>query len=429
MNLTRFPLFFTEKRYFFLENAGIFDFGPREVTATDTPLMKVFFSRRIGLGPEGEQVPIDWGARLTGRVGDWSFGLLDVQSDATVVGDGVAVPRDNWAALRVTRNFGQRSSFGAILTQRHNGGNDNRVYGFDLSYKPTAQVGFEGYVAGSDNSRPEGESDWSGGGAAIFSGSVWQGRLGFDRIGEDFDPEAGFLLRRGVDRYLARVAYEPRPHDPRLLNLHFEVDSRVFANLGGKVESERHRFDFLGLRTGQASEAVLYLADNFERLASPFTIAPGVAIAPGEYRFDDVGLRYLTHSSRPLSIEGNVELGDFYDGQHVSSSFTLRLRPSRYLRSETVWQLEDVRLPAGDFTANILRQRFALALTPWLLTNVFLQYNDLTDVASLNVRFNWTYRPGSDVYLVYNQRWTTVSSSSARDDWQVQAKVTYLFQR
>ena len=156
VNLTRFPLFFPEKRYFFLENAGIFDFGPREVASTDTPLMKVFFSRRIGLGPDGEQVPIDWGARLTGRLGEWSFGLLDVQSDATVVGDGVAVPRDNWAALRVTRNFGQRSSFGAILTQRHNGDNDNRAYGFDLSYKPTAKLGFEGYVAGSDNSQARG---------------------------------------------------------------------------------------------------------------------------------------------------------------------------------------------------------------------------------------------------------------------------------
>ena len=88
-----------------------------------------------------------------------------------------------------------------------------------------------------------------------------------------------------------------------------------------------------------------------------------------------------------------------------------------------------MRLPAGDFTANILRQRFALALTPRLLTNVFLQYNDLTDVASLNVRFNWTYRPGSDVYLVYTQRWKTAASASARDDWQIQAKLTYLFQR
>jgi hypothetical protein len=183
------------------------------------------------------------------------------------------------------------------------------------------------------------------------------------------------------------------------------------------------------VRTSKASEATLYLADNFERLAAPFAIAPGIVVPPGEYRFDDVGVRYLTHSSRPLSVEGTAEVGDFYDGQRVSSSFTLRLRPNRYLRSESVWQLEDVRLPAGDFTANILRQRFALALTPRLLTNVFLQYNDLTDVASLNVRFNWTYRPGSDVYLVFNERWKTAATSSARNDWQIQAKLTYLFQR
>jgi hypothetical protein len=253
--------------------------------------------------------------------------------------------------------------------------------------------------------------------------------LGIDHIGEDFDPEEGFLLRKGIDRYLARAPYEPRPRDPRLLNLHFEVDSRVYRNADGRVESEAHRFDVVGLRTSKASEAYLYLADYFERLAAPFAIAPGVTIAPGAYRYNDVGVRYLTHSSRPVSVEGTAECGDFYDGQHLSNSFTLRLRPNRYLRSETVWQLETVRLPAGDFTANILRQRFALALTPRLLTNIFLQYNELADVASLNVRFNWTYRPGSDVYLVYTQRWQTASSSSVRDDWQVQAKVTYLFQR
>ncbi len=429
VNLTRFPLFFPEKRYFFLENAGIFDFGPSAVTSTDTPLLKVFFSRRIGLGPNGEQVPIDWGTRLTGRLGEWSFGLLDVQSDATVVGDGLAVPRDNWAALRVTRNFGRRSSFGAIVTQRHNGDNDNRAFGFDLSYKPTPKLGFEGYVAGSDNTRPEGKSDWSGGAAAIWTGSVLMGRLGVDHIGEDFDPEAGFLLRKGVDRYVARAAYEPRPRVWRLLNLHFEVDSRVYRSVSGKVESEAHRVDLVGLRTSKASEAYLYFADYFERLSAPFTIAPGVTIAPGAYRFDDVGLRYLTHSSRPLSVEGALEYGDVSDGQHLSSRLTLRLRPNRFLRSETAWQIEDVRLPAGDFTANILRQRFALALTPRLLTNVFVQYNEQAKVASLNVRFNWTYRPGSDVYLVYTQRWKTAASSSVRDDWQVQAKVTYLFQR
>jgi hypothetical protein len=427
VNLTRFPLFFPEKRYFFLENAGIFDFGPREPTAADTPVMKLFFSRRIGLGPNGEEVPIEWGARTTGRVGGWSFGLLDVQADAAVVGS-TAVPRDNWATARVTRNFGQRSSFGAIATQRYNSGNTNRAYGADLSFKPTLKLTFAGYAAGSDNTRPGGASDWAAGGSAAFSGAEWMAHAGFDRIGEEFDPEAGFLLRRGVDRFVERVAWEPRPALRRVMNLHFEIDSRVYTDLSGGVQSERHRLDFLGLRTDKASEAYLYAADNFERLDVPFAIAPGVVIPPGGYRFDDAGVRYLTHSSRPVSVEGVAEAGGFYDGTHLSSSFTLRLRPNRFLRSESVWQVDDVRLPAGEFTANVLRQRFALALTPRLLTNAYLQYSDLDDLLSLNVRFNWTYRPGSDVYLVFNQRWAG-RDSSVRDDWQLQAKLTYLFQR
>ncbi len=426
-NLTRFPLFFPEKRYFFLENAGIFDFGPREATTTDTPLMKVFFSRRIGLGPNGEAVPIEWGARTTGRVGDWSFGLLDVQTDATVLG-ATRVPRDNWATARVTRNFGRRSSFGAIVTQRHNEGNTNLVYGADVSYKPTAKVTLAGYGAASDDTRPGGASDWTAGGAAIFTGTEWTAHLGLDRIGEDFDPQSGFLLRRGVDRYVGRVMWEPRPALRRVMNLHFEVDSRTFTDMQGAIESERHRFDLFGLRTAEASEAYLYVADNFERLVTPFTISAGVAIAPGEYRFDDVGVRYLTHSSRPVSVEGAVEAGEFYDGHHVNSAATLKLRISRHLRAETFWQIDVVRLPAGDFTANVLRERLMFALTPRLLTNVYLQYNQLADLVSLNARLNWTYRPGSDVYLVYSQRWAG-AGSAVRDDWQVQAKATYLFQR
>jgi Domain of unknown function (DUF5916)/Carbohydrate family 9 binding domain-like len=427
VNLTRFPLFFPEKRYFFLENAGIFDFGTREAGAGDAPLMKLFFSRRIGLAGNGEEVPIDWGVRTTGRAGPWSFGLLDVQNAAGALG-GASLPRDNWATARLTRNFGQRSSFGAILTQRYNSGNTNRAYGFDVSYKPTARLGFTGYAAGSDNSSPEGVSDWSAGGATSFTGAVWNAQLGFDHVGEDFDPEAGFLLRRGVDRYLGRVAWEPRPELPRIMNLHFELDSRVYTDLRGRVESERHRLDLVGLRTTRASEAYLYVASNFERLETPFAIAPGVVIAPGEYRFDDVGIRYLTHSSRPVSVEGIAAAGQFYDGSHLSSSFTLRLRPNRHLRSESVWQVDDVRLPAGDFRVNVVRQRLAFALSPRLLTNVYLQYSDLDDLVSLNLRFNWTYRPGSDVYVVFNQRWGG-ATSALPDDWQLQAKLTYLFQR
>jgi hypothetical protein len=427
VNLTRFPLFFPEKRYFFLENAGIFDFGTREASAGDAPLMKLFFSRRIGLGANGEEVPVEWGVRTTGRAGAWSFGVLDVQSDSAVVGAST-LPRDNWAAARLTRNFGQRSSIGAIFTQRHNSAYVNRAYGLDLSYKPTARLAFTGYTAGSHDSGSTGASDWSAGGAASFTGAVWTAHGSFDRVGEEFDPEAGFLLRQGVNRYVGRVAWEPRPKLARVMNLHFEADSRVYTDLAGRVESDRHRLDLFGLRDKKASEAYLYVASNFERLEQPFGIAPGVVIPPGEYRFTDAGVRYLTHSSRPVSVEGVASAGEFYDGSHLSSSFTLRLRPSRHLRSESVWVIDDVRMPSGNFTANVLRQRLAFALTPRLLTNVYVQYNALNDIASLNVRFNWMYKPGSDIFVVYNQSWAG-SGSTARDDWQLQAKLTYLFQR
>ena len=133
----------------------------------------------------------------------------------------------------------------------------------------------------------------------------WNARLGRRPHRRGLRPRgrASCCARASIATWRASPTSRARA-DPHLLNLHFEVDSRVFRDLEGVVESECHRFDFFGLRTSKASEAYLYLADYFERLAAPFAIAPGVTIAPGEYRFDDVGLRYLTHSSRPVSVEG-----------------------------------------------------------------------------------------------------------------------------
>ena len=194
------------------------------------------------------------------------------------------------------------------------------------------------------------------------------------------------------------------------------------------MESDRHRLDLFGLRNKRASEAYLYVASNFERLELPFGIAPGVVDPPGEYRFSDVGVRYLTHSGRPVSVEGVASAGEFYDGTHLSSSFTLRLRPSRHLRSESVWVVDDVKLSSGNFTANVLRQRLAFALTPRLLTNVYVQYSDLNDLASVNVRFDSMYRPGSDIYIVYNQSWAGAAPRRATTG-SCRPSSTYLFQR
>ncbi len=436
VNLTRFSLFFPEKREFFLENAGIFDFGPRDTgiwtpgVGRDAPLLKVFFSRRIGLSPGGEEVPIQWGARLTGRAGGWNVGALDVQTDEVDVGAPVSVPRNNWGTLRTTRNFGERSSVGAIFTQRYASENTNRVFGADLDYKPTPNLGTYTYVAGSDNTGFGMASDWAAGTAASWDGQSWDWRVGFDRIGEDFDPQVGFLLRRGVHRYDGRATYEPRPTIPRIMNLHFEYSGQMYTDLAGQMETQRHRLDVFGLRTASADEATLYGTYGFERLFEPFEIVPGVVIPQGDHSFPAAGVRFLTHSSRPVSVEGLVEAGQFYDGNRFGGEFLLRLRPNRFLRAETAWVFDDVEVSGGEFTSQVIRQRFAVALTPRVLSSFFVQYNHLAELWSVNFRFNWIYRPGSDLFVVYRQTWdTSGNSASPRLDRRFIVKFTYLFQR
>jgi hypothetical protein len=449
-NLTRFSLFQAEKREFFLENAGIFEFGPGAVgngalsvmslgalsfggsgSSGSAPLMKVFHSRTIGIGPSGEVVPIDFGARTTGRIGEWNIGLLDVQTGGADLASGNGeIPDTNFGAMRVSRNIGERSTVGMIFTRRADGDNTNSAFGLDLHLRPSRKLAVDAYAVGTDNSRAAGTRDWSAGLVTTWNASAWHAQAGWVRVGDDFDPEMGFLLRRGVHRYNGRVTYEPWPKVPSLLNLHFELDAQLYTGLDGQTETEEYRLDFFGLRTKSAAEGKVFVAQTFDALRSPFQIAPGVVIPAGDYRFSDAGLSFLTHSSRPVSVEGQLLAGSFYDGHRQSGSVLLRLRPNRHIRSETTFEVNNVELGAGEFVGKIFRERFAYAFNPKLLANLFLQYNDLSDIVSANLRFSWNYRPGSDIFLVYNQTWDAPNLGNlTRKDRQLMLKVTYLFQR
>ena len=452
-NLTRFSLFQAEKREFFLENSGIFEFGPGAAGAGalsvmsvaalsfgssgssgSAPLLKLFHSRRIGIDARGGKVPIDFGVRTTGRLGRWNMGLLDVQTDLGPVPlAGARFPRTNFGAFRVSRNLAARSTIGMIYTDRNGGANGNRSYGGDLHLRPNKSLAIDSYAAGTDTSGTRTTTvkrDWSAGLITTWNGPIWHAQGGWVHIGEDFDPQMGFLLRRGIDRYNARVTAEPFVKRAGILNLHFEIDSAVYAGLDGRVETEEYRLDLGGLRTRAGHEVKAFVTQTYDAPSAPFTIAPRVSIPVGAYRFNATGVSFLTHASRPLSVEGQFLSGEFYDGERTSGNLTLRIRPNRFLRSETTTEINDVTLGAGAFVSKVYRQRLAMALTPQVLANLFVQYNDLSQVASVNCRFSWNYRPGSDIFLVYNQTWDGPSVNALnRRDRQVMLKATRLFQR
>ena len=449
-NLTRFSLFQAEKREFFLENSGIFEFGPgapgagslsvmsvgalsfgSSGSSGNAPLLKLFHSRQIGIDTNGNKVPIDFGVRTTGRLGRYNVGVLDVQTDTGPLPRvGTPFPRTNFAAVRVSRNLAGRSAIGMIYTDRSGGGDGNRSYGVDLHLRPNKALALDGYAARTDTSGAKDLNDWSAGLITTWNGSVWHAQGGWVHIGKEFEPQMGFLLRRGIDRYNGRVTAEPFVRKAGILNLHFEVDAAVYKALDGRVETEEYRLDVVGLRTPAGHEAKAFVTQTYDSPAAPFPIGRGVSVAVGDYRFNATGVSFLTHASRPVSVEGQFLSGEFYDGERTSGNVTLRIRPNRFLRSETTTEINDVKLGAGSFVSKVYRQRLAMALTPQVLANVFVQYNDLSQVASVNARFNWHYRPGSDIFLVYNQTWDGPSVSSLiRRDKQLMLKVTRLLQR
>ncbi len=423
VNLTRFPLFFPEKRDFFLENAGVFKFGP------GAPQLGLFFSRRIGIDG-GRQVPLDLGARLTGRVGPWTLGLLEVLTEDLAAEDGAeAVPKTSWSVARIKRDLGQRSNVGAMLTQRDpSGGDSDRSWGIDLNLNPTKRLKLTAFAAGTEGNETQ---DTAAGASARWQSSVWEVSAAAKEIGDDFAPAMGFVSRRGVRRYDTYVKWAPRTAGKGAIeSFFFDLRTNMFTDLEGRIESRTIDYNPFGIRWKQGHFFTFFGNLRRERLTEPFEISDGVLIAPGDYHFEDFGAFFSSDGSRPLSIETSAFGGSFYDGDRLSGQFTLLFRPSKHLFSETSWSYNDIDLPAGEFSTELIRQRISVPINPDLQINAFVQYSDAQDLTALNLRLRWIYRPGSDLFVVYNQTWDApgLSQLSPRDR-QLSVKWTYLLQR
>lgn len=413
VNLTRFSLFLPEKREFFLENAGIFEFGPRYPFGP--PLFRPFFSRRVGLGPEGEPVPIEFGGRLTGRTGPWSLGVLGSQTED-----------DNWGVLRVKRRAGERTEVGVVAT--HHDGPEGRssLYGADADWRSaSSRLKVRGFWAGSDD--PQEGSDWAGSVGAFYRGPTLRWNLEALQIGDGFEAEAGFLRRRGIRRLAPSLTWVPRPDVPGIRNLFFEGRGEVYTDLDGEVQSSYYGADLFGFRTNGDDSLSVYAEQSYERLDEPFEVRPGVVIPAGEYRWDHEGIWFETNASRPVSLEAWYQAGGFFDGERTAHGTTLRLRPSRFLSSESGWDRNRIELPGGAFTTNLFREKLQVNLTPDLSSGAFVQFSDAAELLAANLRIGWTYKPGADVFLVFNQTWDAPTLGLRQErDRQMILKMTYL---
>jgi hypothetical protein len=408
VNLSRFSLFFPEKRPFFLEGSNLFEFGHGLNIGDDGNLSTQFvpyFSRRIGL-VDGQIVPINAGAKLIGHIGDFSLGLLDVET-----GDDVVAPGTNLAVARAAYDLNEEFRIGTLLTHGDpRGAGDNSYAGLDgvwrtSQFRGDKNLTVSGWYGHSYGDLVPGEAD--GYGAAVeYPNDLWYGFLKVNEFGDALDPALGFLPRPGTRQYLGIALYRPRPQGgvfDRVRQFQFGGEYIQVDDLEGIPESKE-----LALLPFRMTTESGYFFDpvfvaDYEALAEPFTLAPGVTIPAGEYRFNRYSIRGNTPESRPLVFYGNVSGGDFYTGTLKSTSLELTwTSPDGKLQFGVENENNFGYLPQGDFIIRLTQVNATWSFTPDLALSTFLQHDSLTDEIGINARLQWIIQPGRELFVVFN---------------------------
>ena len=405
VNLDRFSLFFPEKRPFFLENAGIFAVSNvRQVAGSNPAQTELFFSRRIGIGPGGYEIPIVGGARMSGKAsGSVSVGLLNMQ---TAEVGGVA-PANNFTVARVYRDLPNASKIGALFTNRQAtgdrmGDNDyNRTYSVDgrLGLGQNGQVA--GFVARTDTPGLEGQ-DHAYNAAWDYNSERWRFTLGYVEIGEQFNPEVGFVRRRGFRDLDSGFSYIYRPK--RFLKLHQVRPHATFNRFWNFDGLQETSFLHLDNDLEFNDSTLVKTAWNItgEAVTAPFEIADGVIVRQGSYDHQEAQLSYVSNRGAPVTVAMRVLVGGFFGGDRVSVGPSISFRTGDTFNASIQLSRNDVDLPGGHFVANLLGTQLAYNFSPRCFLEAFIQYNDTEDLWSANLRFGLLGQANTGLFIVYN---------------------------
>ncbi|HEY3044678.1 MAG TPA: DUF5916 domain-containing protein [Vicinamibacterales bacterium] len=420
VNLTRFNLFFPEKREFFLENAGTFAFGPGGNLVP-------FFSRRIGLSAAGTPVPIIGGGRVSGQLGSYNVGFLAMKTeDVNATPLGNAMPSNNYVVGRVQRNVFRNSWIGAIGTHRDSSvaGDYNRVYGPDAHFQFYDKLVFDSYLLRSDTPGKSGKNQ-----ARRFQAGWKDDELSisgeYNAVQPNFNPEVGFVRRGNVSQYNGDFAWKPRITHKTIQNLNFASGLDYYKGASsGQIET-RVQDATVGLQYHNMGSTNFNINRTFDRLTKPFAIRTDILIPAGDYEY-----RFYTASANAgnngkITGSGNVSWGEFWNGHTKSVSGTMGLRPHYHFSVDLNYSRNHVTLPNGGFTTNLIGSRFLYSFTSRAFLNAFFQYNADTRQVSSNIRFNLIHHPLSDLYLVYNDTHETTTGETVGRAFMI--KLTNLF--
>jgi hypothetical protein len=440
INLTRFSLLFPEKRAFFLEGAGVFSFAstgpetPGGIPAAGADVFP-FFSRQIGL-LGGQEVPIDAGVKLIGTAGRTEVGVLDVRTGDLRIGDRLITDEKNFFIGRVKRNLFRQSYVGGIVTAGNPVEGQGRTYGADLRLATSRFLGAQrnmvvnAYAARSDNGARSGD-DWSYGFSAHYPNDKYVAQFVLREVQENFQPALGFVQRNNVRMMRSGASYNPRPRNfLNIQQMNHDVFYTQFTRLDlNEIESWDVYVTWLDwhFNSGDNIHGILDFNPTYERLFEPFEISPGVILSPGEYRFTRFRTNLIsTASKRRLSASANVTWGNYWSGEaeQWTTAVTFKLPP--WLTFSLNTNQTFARLPEGRFTARIFTSNINYAASPRLSFSNLVQYDNRSSNLGWQSRVRWTLRPGSDLFVAFNQGWIQEFDDGVRNDRRFRAQDTKL---
>jgi hypothetical protein len=435
VNLTRFNLFFPEKRDFFLEGRGVFDFA-RGGSSTgggqggdggggDTPYL--FYSRRIGLNAN-RVIPITAGGRLTGKVGAFGLGIMNIQADDESLS---GTPTTNFTVIRVKRDILRRSTIGAMFTNRSASAvpqrqGSNQAYGVDAALSFFQNVSMGAYYARTATPTLEGNDD-SYQGRFDYTADRYGASVQHLKVGDNFNPEVGFLRRDNFRRSFGSVRFSPRPAKSRFVRKYsYEAQMEYVDNLGGFLESRQQTGKF-NVEFNNSDRFNVDVNLNYDFLFLPFSPVRGVIIPVGGYSYDDAIISYNFGQQRRVSGNLTLQVGEYYSGDITTVGYSQgRVNITKRFSLEPSFSVSRVELPTGEFTTKVVRSRVDYGFSPRMFASALLQYSSTDNTFSSNLRYRWEYRPGSEFFVVWTDEHDTRPNSIGLRNRAFVVKVTRL---
>ncbi len=424
INLSRFPIFFPEKRDFFLEGSGLFDM-PR-MNGDLIP----FFSRRIGLyEDESIEIPIRWGAKVTGRIGPYNIGFLNVQTDEV----SMLEPK-NLTALRISRNLWEQSHVGLIFTN----GNPtspgyNRLYGLDFRYGTSKAFGNKNlyfsanYLKTEDENLPSGDSDsWKL--SFDFPNDLIDFGIDYWEIGANFNPALGYVRRTGIKTFRTFGSISPRPSLSWVRQVEFwGYISRIYDRQTNKYLEGRTIIKPVEIRFESGDQIEFEIDHKYDYTEEPFEIFNGIMIPAGEYDFTSYRAEIEASGKRMLSGHVFYTWGDYYGGTRNELNTRLGFKPNKHFYGGFSYWMSDIKLPWGNFTARILSAQLIFKFTPDLSIKNLIQYDNDSEILGIYSKLRWIVSEGDEFFLVVQHNWEKQMDEFEPFNWRVDLKYKHTF--